>query len=333
MIHHMINRCFSFWFVLLCLVSASAYGKNVPNSEYHNYQVGHGIELQFTDSEQFVNILRDGKLVWRQFLAIDAARLRAHEERRLYFEDVDGNGVRDFYYVFENYVGTADQMRPDTFWNKPVEQQRHDKDFDPFRDTKSDDFAFFLCLDMGSNCALIRYQADGKCIDESGYNSRLCEKYRGKGPREKATVGISAARNANEWSKVLDDFARKYLAPEVAKDIRYAHSKGNFSPIRTPERFKPLEPWVERIKVKSKRAILYRDKYSNVKLGGYLVSGDEAEVLDRYLGSVMAKWTEFVTSPGADPIALNSNRLLVRYKSERSTTIGWIDVGDTESIK
>jgi hypothetical protein len=324
---HTISKYF-FWALLFFLSMGKVYGKNESFTEYHDYKTEHGIEFQFTDDARFVNVLHDGKLIWRQYLSINGARLRAHEERRFYFEDIDRNGTLDFYYVFENYIGTAEQMRPDSFWTRPAEKQERDSDFDPFKDTKADDFAFFICMDMGENCALIRYQAEGKCIDKSGFNFQLCAKYRGKDKREKASVEISSNWDLNQWEKMLGSFGNKYFAPEIMQGFRYAVSNGNVSIIEVPEIYKPLIPWASRVRVKSERAFFYQGIYSNKQLGRYLVAGDEVDVLDRYIGSVL-------TDSGSELDVIHRvelaklNRILVRYKGKRSTSIGWIDMADT----
>jgi hypothetical protein len=330
MIRRMTSKITLLLFIAVFAIYANA--GSVPEGEYHSYKVGHGIEFQATDEGNFVNILRDGKLLWRQYVGYADARFRRHEERRFTFDDIDRNGVPDFFYIFENEVGSADMMRSDTFLEGPVEK-REPEDF-PFPNVgiNPHNYSFFLCLELGQRCVLVRYQKEGRCYKNNRLDLDLCATYRGI-EREKVLVGTSSVVSDGEWDTILAYFG-KFMGEETVSDFRYALSKGHTSLIKTPDLFQTLEPWVDQVKIRSPRAVLYRDAYGERALGGYLVAGDEAEVLDRYVGAVMANWdATVIVSHKVDEIAARSDRLLVRYKGKRSTTIGWIQSADTEPAR
>lgn len=331
------NSVYRFLVGLIIFSASQAFAGNVSESEIHSYKVGHGIELQLTDGGRiFVNIVRDGKLIWRQYIPVElSAWFRPHEERRFTFDDVNQNGIPDFFYIFENatYYGQAN-LYSDAHFRNPVEK-REPNDF-PFPNvpTNDEDNAFLLCLDWGQQCVLIRYLKQGRCYkaDGKGIDVRLCDSYRGK-EKEAVTIETSSVVSENDWRTILSYF-NKVLGEETVADFRYALSTGHTAIIKTPDLFKPLESWAGRIKIKSQRAVLYRDEYGNKKLEGYLVADDKAEVLDRYVGSVMAtRDAEYDAGHVVDSIALKSNRLLVRYMGKSSMTIGWVDIADTESIQ
>lgn len=319
----------------ITLFNTYSYARNIPENEYRSYKVGYGIEFQATERVNFVNILRDGKLLWRQFVGYGGdARFRPHEERRFTFDDINHNGVPDFFYIFENEVGSADMMRPDPFWERPVEK-REPEDFPfPIVGVNPNHYSFFLCLDWGNRCILVRYQKLGRCYRDDGrsFDANLCDTFRGE-EREAVSIETSSTVSGDEWRTILAYFG-KFMGEEAVADFRYALSKDHTSTIKTPEFFKPLEPWSTKIKVKSGRVALYRDTYGNRKLGSYLLAGDEAEVLDRHPGSVIAKYdAKFIVGYKVDPVAEKSNRLLIRYRGKRSITIGWIDIADTVPVE
>ena len=289
----------------------SAYSANSikPNDGLY-FDLKHGVSLAFTDGEQFINIVKNGKLLWRQFVGLgQEKRIRSNENRRVYFEDSNKNGIPDFGYSFENFPVNPDIRQPATFWTTLVPPNESKNKFEPQKWGGEDAFGFFYCVDLGERCTFIFYQENGRCAEVTAQKNQICAKGAANS-KERLLLRVSSpAPSKAEWDWFFSALANR-LDEEYASKMQYAVGHEGVSVITVPHNMKSLELWVQNVRINKDKVLLFLESTGNEKINAYLVKGDEAKVLNR-----------------------NGARYLIRFRGSKNTTVGWINSEDVAPVE
>ena len=289
--------------------SACSAGNIRPNDGLY-FDLKHGVSLAFTDGEQFINIERNGKLLWRQFIELgQEKRIRSNENRRVYFEDFNKNGIPDFGYSFENFPVNPDIRQPASFWTSLVPPNESMNKFEPQKWGGEEEFGFFYCVNLGERCTFIYYQENGRCAESTAQKNAVCVKGSASS-KERLLLRVSSpAPTKAEWDWFFSALASR-LDGEHASKMQYAVEHEGVAVISVPPAITSLQMWVSIVRINKDKASLFLEPSGNQRINAYLVKGDVAKVLNR-----------------------NGDRYLIRFKGAKNFTVGWINSEDVASEK